>query len=79
MWASGVEDGRCYLADKPMLTVAEVAARLRVPPATVRRWLREGRLRGALLGGTKLGYRIAESDLERFIQEGYEAGGKEAA
>jgi excisionase family DNA binding protein len=59
-----------------LLTVSEVAERLRVYPETVRRWLRAGRLTGIRLGGTKLGYRIAESELRRFISEGQ---GKAAA
>lgn len=50
-----------------MLTVQEVAERLRASPDTVRRWLREGRLRGVLPGGSRLGYRIPESELQRFI------------
>src|SRR3954447_11780216 len=37
-----------------LFTVPEVAERLRVKHETVRRWLREGRLRGIRLGGTKL-------------------------
>ena len=50
-----------------LLTVHEVAARLRLNPETVRRWLREGKLRGFLLGGDRGGYRIAESELRRFL------------
>ena len=50
-----------------MLTVKEVAQRARVSEKTVRRWLQTGKLRGRMLGGTKIGYRIAESDLERFL------------
>jgi excisionase family DNA binding protein len=60
-----------------MLTVREVAERVRTTPATVRRWLREGKLRGVLPGGTKLGYRIPESEVDRFLSEGmtgYERG-----
>jgi len=37
-------------------------------PETVRRWLREGKLRGYLLGGDRAGYRVAEQDLEAFIR-----------
>ena len=50
-----------------LLTVREVAERLRSSPETVRRWLRRGRLRGFRPGGTKLGYRVPESELQRFI------------
>ena len=55
--------------DEPVLTVREVAARLKVSPDTVRLWLSEGKLRGAMLGGTKLGYRITESELRLFRLE----------
>lgn len=51
-----------------MLTVTEVAERLRVNPETVRRWLKEGRLKGVMLGGKRAGYRITEGDLDRFLQ-----------
>jgi excisionase family DNA binding protein len=51
-----------------LLTVREVAERLRSSPETVRRWLRRGRLRGFRPGGTKLGYRVPESELQRFIK-----------
>src|SRR5919206_1902358 len=57
------------MPDDAFLTVAEVAARLRVNPETVRRWLRHGRLRGVLMGGDRAGYRIAESEVQRFLRE----------
>ncbi len=50
-----------------LLTVPEVAERIRVSPELVRRWLRQGRLRGVRLGGTRLGWRILDADLERFL------------
>ena len=53
-----------------LLTVPEVAERLRVNRETVRRWLRQGRLRGTLMGGTKAGYRIKESEVARIEAEG---------
>ena len=51
-----------------MLRVSEVAAELKVNPYTVRRWLREGKLRGSDLGGSA-GYRVAASEVERFLRE----------
>jgi excisionase family DNA binding protein len=57
------------MTEDRLLTVDEVAERTRVQPRTVRRWLREGRLHGILLGGRKTGYRVKESDLEKFIAE----------
>ena len=38
-------------------------------PETVRRWLRAGVLRGFQPGGKRLGYRVRESELRRFIAE----------
>jgi excisionase family DNA binding protein len=55
--------------DQRLLTVRDVAERLRSSPETVRRWLRQGKLRGFRPGGTKLGYRVSESELQRFIQQ----------
>lgn len=53
-----------------LLRVADVAAKLKVHPETVRDWLRQGRLRGSRLGGDRAGWRIAESEVERFLQAG---------
>jgi excisionase family DNA binding protein len=50
-----------------LLTVNEVAAQLRIKPETVRRWLRAGKIRGALPGGDKMGYRIAEGEVTRLL------------
>jgi excisionase family DNA binding protein len=53
--------------DDRLLTVQEVAERLRVNAETVRRWLRQGRLHGMMPGGDRAGYRIRESELRRFM------------
>ncbi len=50
-----------------LLTVPELAARLRVTPETIRRWLREGKLRGHRLGGPRMGWRIARSEITRLL------------
>lgn len=50
-----------------LLTVREVAERLRTSEESVRRWLRQGKLRGFRLGGTRVGYRISERDLADFL------------
>ena len=52
------------------LTVREAADRLRVHPQTVRLWLRQGKIRGSLIGGTKSGYRIPESEILRLLERG---------
>jgi excisionase family DNA binding protein len=51
------------------LSVHEVAAILGVAEDTVRRWLRERRLRGFMPGGPRSGYRVRESEIERFVSE----------
>lgn len=48
------------------MTANEVAERLKVHPATVKRWLREGRLGGVPLGD-RAGWRITEKDLADFL------------
>jgi len=49
-----------------MLTVREVAERLRVSPATVYRWVRRGKLEALRIGGTT---RIEEEALSEFIEK----------
>jgi len=56
-----------------LLTVADICDRLQVHEETVRRWLRDGRLKGINLGG-KSGYRIRESDLQDFLVRMEEQG-----
>ena len=56
------------MTEERLLTVREVAERLRSSPETVRRWLRQGKLGGFRPGGTKLGYRVLESELQRFLR-----------
>lgn len=50
-----------------LLTVPEVAERLRVNDETVRRWVRTGRLKAVMPGGRKAGYRIAESAVREML------------
>ena len=50
-----------------LLTVSEVAARLRVSEYTIRNWLRAGRLKGYRPGGTKAGWRIKATNLAQFV------------
>lgn len=51
-----------------MYTVAQVAKRLQLHPQTIREWLRAGDLVGVRLGGTKAGWRIAASEVDRFLE-----------
>jgi excisionase family DNA binding protein len=52
-----------------LLTVREIAERVKVNDVTVQRWLRSGRLKGMRPGGRRTGWRIAESELRRFLAE----------
>lgn len=50
-----------------LLTVSEVAQRVKVTPLTVRRWINAGELPGSKPGGDKAGWRIDADDLTAFI------------
>lgn len=50
-----------------MYTVRQVAERLQLHEATIRIWLRQGKLAGVRLGGTKAGWRIPASEVERVL------------
>lgn len=50
-----------------LLTVAEIAERLKVNQQTVRNWIDRGELAGLRIGSRRV--RIPESELERFIRE----------
>ena len=49
-----------------MLTLKQVAERLQVSLASVRRWVQEGELQGVNLRG-KAGWRITERELQDFL------------
>jgi excisionase family DNA binding protein len=51
-----------------LLTVSEVAERLRLNPETIRRMLRDGRLIGFRIGADSAGWRVTEADLNAFIR-----------
>jgi len=55
--------------DSDLLTVREVAKRLRVDDTTVRRWIKNGVLDAITLPhrGTRQAYRIRRSTLERLL------------
>lgn len=57
------------LVPEQLLTVEEIAERLRVHSETVRQWLRDGRLKGFRPGGKRAGWRVTEADLEGFLDE----------
>lgn len=67
-------DGGAALTDPDiktdrLLTVPEVADRLRLSTETIRRMLRDGRLTGFRIGADNAGWRVSEADLMAFIRE----------
>jgi excisionase family DNA binding protein len=50
---------------KQYLSAEEIAERLNVGPATVRKWLREGKLKGVRAGRL---WRVKENDLQAFLE-----------
>ncbi len=59
------EDNEPNTADDPWLTLAEIADELRVNPATVRLWIRRGRLKAMRAGQRKL--LVRRSELDRML------------
>lgn len=49
-----------------LLTVREVAEKLRCDPTTVRRWIKDGSLKAVILphGGKRRAYRVKQSTLD---------------
>jgi excisionase family DNA binding protein len=58
------------MVDERWFTVEEAAEIMKVSQGTLRDWLRTGQLRGTMLGGRKIGWRIAESEIGRALREG---------
>lgn len=52
------------------LTVIEAAQVLRTTPQLIRKLLKDGAIKGVFLGN-RPGWRISESELERFLSSGY--------
>jgi excisionase family DNA binding protein len=61
------EERPATVSEARLLTVREVADRIRSSPESVRRWIRAGKLRAIRPGGTRLGFRVSEEDLNRFL------------
>jgi len=55
------------MQEQRMLTVKEAAQQLRTTEVTIRRWIKAGKLRGRMPGGSKLGYLIPESEVVRLL------------
>ena len=58
-----------------LLTIEQVAERLQLHPDTVRRYIREKKMKAVRLSATNL--RVRRSELERFIEERETNGGEE--
>lgn len=53
--------------DEELLTVEEIADRLKVHIESVRRWLRDGKLKGYRIN-RRVGWRVPVSELDRFVR-----------
>jgi excisionase family DNA binding protein len=58
------------MVEEELLTIQEVAQRLRLNPETVRRWLNNGRIHGYKLGSDRAGWRIPASEIPRVLTAG---------
>lgn len=52
------------MSEEEFLTIQEAATRLKLHPETIRRWIRSGQMRAALLGSDRAGYRVPASEVE---------------
>ena len=52
------------------LTVDEAAKRLKIHAQTLRKWLRDGEIKGTLMGSSRSGYRIAASEVDYVLEHG---------
>ena len=68
MWASGMLSIRqgCKVREKEYLTTEDIARHLDISEATVRRYIRTGKLPAVRL---ERAYRIRREDFERFLKE----------
>jgi len=62
------------VAEEQLLTVPEVARRLRISEETVRRWLRGGKLKGIRLATERAGWRIPASEVAAMLAVGKQLG-----
>lgn len=58
------------MAEEELLTVEEAARRLRLSQETIRRWLREKRIRGIRLATARAGWRIPAAAVDEMLSEG---------
>lgn len=57
------------MTEQELMTVEDIAARLKVHPESVRRWLREGQMMGYRMSRAA-GWRVERREVERFLREG---------
>jgi excisionase family DNA binding protein len=58
------------MSEERYLTVEQAADRLQVHVQTIRRWLRDGTIKGVMPLSRRMGYRIAESEVARILSGG---------
>jgi len=63
--------------EERLITVKQAAAMLQLKPATIRTWIRQGKIRAVYLGSDAAGYRIPLSEIERFLKQGETRDGQQ--
>lgn len=52
-------------------SVAELSTLLNLKPATIRAWIRDGKIKAVKFGGTNGDWRISESEAIRLVNDAY--------
>lgn len=60
--------------EERLVTVKQAAELLQLRPATIRTWIRQGKIRAVYLGSDAAGYRIPMSEIERLLERGATRG-----
>lgn len=58
------------VAEVELLTIRQVARRLKCSTRTVLRWIYDGKVPATKPGGDRMGWRVRADDLEDFIERG---------
>jgi excisionase family DNA binding protein len=55
-----------------LMTVEQVAKRLQLHPATIRRWIKSGKLRGISLGSDRAGFRVRRQEVDQIASGAFQ-------
>jgi excisionase family DNA binding protein len=62
-----IKEGKEIDVSDELLTIEQVASELQLHPDTIRRYIREGKLKGVRISSTVV--RVKRSELDKFIQD----------